>query len=53
MQEKIDIFKSFLKKILEKFNIRIINLSAQNRNLEHFSTYNTFKKIIDHFRNEK
>ena len=52
-QEKIDIFKGFLKKILEKFNIRIINLGAQNRNLEHFSTYNTFKKLIDHFRNEK
>jgi len=53
VKEKIDIFKNFLKKILKKFNIRIINLDAQNRNLEHFSTYNTFKKIIKHSSNEK
>ena len=39
--------------ILEKFNLRIINLSEQNKNLEHFSTYNTFKKTINHFSNEK
>lgn len=45
--------KNFIKKILKKFNIRIVNLGAQNRNLEHFSTYNTFKKIINHFRDEK
>ena len=49
----MDIYKNFIKKILIKFNIRIVNLGAQNRNLEHFSTYNTFKKLIDHFRNEK
>ena len=45
--------KNYIKKILTKFNIRIVNLAAQNHNLEHFSTYNTFKKIIDHFSNEK
>ena len=47
------ILKNYLKKILGKFNIRIVNMGAQNKNLEHFSTYNTFKKIIDHFRDEK
>lgn len=45
--------KNYIKKILEKFNYRIVNLDAQNHNLEHYSTYNTFKKIIDHFRDEK
>ena len=45
--------KNYIKKILGKFNYRIVNLDAQNHNLEHYSTYNTFKKIIDHFRDEK
>ena len=53
LNNKTNIYKDYIKKILGKFNIRIVNMGAQNRNLEHFSTYNTFKKIIDHFRDEK
>ena len=45
--------KKILKTFLNKLNIRIINVGAQNRNLERFSTFNTFKKIINHFRDEK
>lgn len=53
MKEKMENIKIFIKNILEKFNLRIVNLSSQNRNLEHYSKYGTFKKVIDHFKNEK
>ena len=45
--------KNYVKKFFEKFNIKIVNVGSQNQNVESYSTYNTFKKIIDHFHDEK
>ena len=46
-------FKSIIKKIFKKFNYRLVNLSAQDSNLENFTNYGTFKKIIKHFKDDK
>lgn len=45
--------KDYVKKFFAKFNIKIVNVGAQNRNLENYSIYNTFKRIVSHFRDEK
>ena len=45
--------KKFVKKIVDLFGYRIINMKSQNKNFEGFSSLETFKKVVKLLKDKK